>query len=52
MYAICAPYGATDANTRQHAADLGYAVALWDADPQDRRRLGAQGYAFHNILIP
>lgn len=41
------PYGATDANTRQYAADLGYAVVLWDVDPQDWRRPGAQVIADH-----
>ncbi len=41
------PYGATDANTRQYAADLGYAVVLWDVDPQDWRRPGAQVISDH-----
>jgi peptidoglycan/xylan/chitin deacetylase (PgdA/CDA1 family) len=43
------PYGATDANTRQYAADLGYAVVLWDVDPQDWRRPGAKVIAGHVI---
>jgi peptidoglycan/xylan/chitin deacetylase (PgdA/CDA1 family) len=43
------PYGATDANTRQYAADLGYAVVLWDVDPQDWRRPGAKVIADHII---
>jgi peptidoglycan/xylan/chitin deacetylase (PgdA/CDA1 family) len=43
------PYGATDANTRQYAADLGYAVVLWDIDPQDWRRPGAKVIADHII---
>jgi peptidoglycan/xylan/chitin deacetylase (PgdA/CDA1 family) len=43
------PYGATDANTRQYAADLGYAVVLWDVDPQDWRRPGAQVIAGHIV---
>ena len=43
------PYGATDANTRQYAADLGYAVVLWDVDPQDWRRPGAKIIADHII---
>ena len=43
------PYGATDANTRQYAADLGYAIVLWDVDPQDWRRPGAQVVAGHVI---
>ena len=41
------PYGAADANTRQYAADLGYAVVLWDIDPQDWRRPGAQVISGH-----
>ena len=43
------PYGATDAFTRQYAADLGYAVVLWTVDPQDWRRLGAAQIAAHII---
>jgi peptidoglycan/xylan/chitin deacetylase (PgdA/CDA1 family) len=43
------PYGATDANTRQYAGDLGYAVVLWDIDPQDWRRPGAKVIADHII---
>jgi peptidoglycan/xylan/chitin deacetylase (PgdA/CDA1 family) len=43
------PYGATDANTRQYAADLGYAVVLWDINPQDWRRPGAKVIADHVI---
>jgi peptidoglycan/xylan/chitin deacetylase (PgdA/CDA1 family) len=43
------PYGATDANTRQNAADLGYAVVLWDVDPQDWRRPGAKVIAGHIV---
>jgi len=34
------PYGAISAAERQQAADLGYAVVLWDVDPQDWRRPG------------
>jgi peptidoglycan/xylan/chitin deacetylase (PgdA/CDA1 family) len=41
------PNGATDANTRQYAADLGYAVVLWDVDPQDWRRPGATVISDH-----
>ena len=41
------PYGATDANTRRFAADLGYAVVMWDVDPQDWRRPGTQEIADH-----
>jgi peptidoglycan/xylan/chitin deacetylase (PgdA/CDA1 family) len=43
------PYGATDANSREYAADLGYAVVLWDVDPQDWRRPGAKVIADHII---
>jgi peptidoglycan/xylan/chitin deacetylase (PgdA/CDA1 family) len=34
------PYGATDENTRNYAAELGYYVVLWDIDTQDWRRPG------------
>ena len=43
------PYGATDANTRNYANSLGYAVVLWDIDPQDWRRPGADVIASHII---
>lgn len=43
------PYGSTDANTRQYAADLGYATVLWDVDPQDWRRPGTEAIADHVI---
>jgi peptidoglycan/xylan/chitin deacetylase (PgdA/CDA1 family) len=43
------PYGATDANTRQYAAEHGYAIVLWDIDPQDWRRPGAKVIADHVI---
>ena len=43
------PYGATDANTRQYAADAGYAVVLWDIDPQDWRRPGAEVISGHIV---
>ncbi|MDD3828450.1 MAG: polysaccharide deacetylase family protein [Anaerolineae bacterium] len=43
------PYGATDANTQQYAADLGYAVVLWDVDPQDWRRPGAKVISDHIV---
>jgi len=39
------PYGATDANTRAYAAELGYHVVLWDIDTQDWRRPGAEQIA-------
>ena len=38
---VLAPYGATDPATRQRAAQLGHKVVLWDVDPQDWRRPGA-----------
>jgi peptidoglycan/xylan/chitin deacetylase (PgdA/CDA1 family) len=43
------PYGATDANTRQYAANLGYAVVMWDIDPQDWRQPGADILANHIV---
>jgi peptidoglycan/xylan/chitin deacetylase (PgdA/CDA1 family) len=43
------PYGATDANTRQYAANLGYAVVMWDIDPQDWRQPGVDILANHII---
>lgn len=36
------PYGATDANTRQYAANEGMAVVLWTIDTQDWRQPGAE----------
>ena len=41
------PYGATDDNTRQYAAELGMAVVLWTVDTQDWRRPGTQAIANH-----
>jgi peptidoglycan/xylan/chitin deacetylase (PgdA/CDA1 family) len=43
------PYGAADQNTRSYADSLGYAVVLWDIDPQDWRRPGADIIANHII---
>jgi peptidoglycan/xylan/chitin deacetylase (PgdA/CDA1 family) len=43
------PYGALDASSRQYAADAGYAVVLWDIDPQDWRRPGAKVLADHVV---
>jgi peptidoglycan/xylan/chitin deacetylase (PgdA/CDA1 family) len=43
------PYGATDQNTLSYADALGYAVVLWDIDPQDWRRPGADVIANHII---
>lgn len=36
------PYGSTDSFTRAYAAELGYALTLWDVDPQDWSRPGAE----------
>jgi peptidoglycan/xylan/chitin deacetylase (PgdA/CDA1 family) len=41
------PYGATDDNTRQYAAELGMAIVLWNVDTQDWRRPGVQAIANH-----
>ena len=43
------PYGATDAKTRNYAASLGYAVVMWDIDPQDWRKPGAGVIASHIV---
>lgn len=43
------PYGATDSNTLSYATSLGYAVVLWDIDPQDWRRPGADVIASHIV---
>jgi peptidoglycan/xylan/chitin deacetylase (PgdA/CDA1 family) len=39
----------TPTRTRNYAAALGYAVVLWDIDPQDWRRPGADAIASHII---
>jgi peptidoglycan/xylan/chitin deacetylase (PgdA/CDA1 family) len=41
------PYGATDANTRQFAAELGMTIVLWNVDTQDWRRPGAEAISRH-----
>jgi peptidoglycan/xylan/chitin deacetylase (PgdA/CDA1 family) len=41
------PYGSTDAATRQYAAELGYTIVMWDVDPQDWRRPGAEAISDH-----
>ncbi len=48
------PYGATDANTRNYAASLGYAVVLWTIDTQDWRLPGTDIIAQHilNSVYP
>jgi peptidoglycan-N-acetylglucosamine deacetylase len=44
------PYGAYDAKTLRAAGDTGYArVILWDVDPHDARRPGADVIA-HRVL--
>jgi len=43
------PYGATDAHTRGYAAELGYQIAMWDIDPMDWRRPGADAISSHII---
>jgi peptidoglycan/xylan/chitin deacetylase (PgdA/CDA1 family) len=43
------PYGETDANTRQYAANAGYAVVMWDIDPQDWRQPGADIISGHIV---
>lgn len=35
------PYGITDSYAQQLAAEFGYSLVLWDVDPQDWRRPGA-----------
>jgi peptidoglycan/xylan/chitin deacetylase (PgdA/CDA1 family) len=41
------PYGATDARTRDLAADLGLEVVLWEIDTQDWRRPGVDAIVSH-----
>jgi peptidoglycan/xylan/chitin deacetylase (PgdA/CDA1 family) len=41
------PYGAMDANTRAYAHELGYRIVLWDIDPRDWARPGAEAIATH-----
>lgn len=43
------PYGATDANTFQYAAQEGFAIVLWVIDPRDWRRPDAEVIANHVI---
>ncbi len=43
------PYGATDSHTRGYAAELGYQVVMWDVDPMDWRRPGADAISSHII---
>ena len=43
------PYGATDAHTREYAAEAGYQIAMWDVDPMDWRRPGAEVISSHII---
>ena len=41
------PYGSTDANSQQFANEQGFAFVLWDIDPQDWRRPGADVIVNH-----
>ena len=41
------PYGAYDAQTSALAAELGKTLTLWNVDPQDWRRPGADQIAEH-----
>ena len=43
------PYGAYDAQTSALAAELGKALTLWNVDPQDWRRPGADQIAEHLV---
>jgi len=41
------PYGHMDDHTRDYAADLGYAVVLWDVDPWDWNEPGSEAIIQH-----
>jgi len=43
------PYGATNANTRKYAAELGLSVVMWNIDPFDWRRPAAPRIASYII---
>jgi len=43
------PYGLTDANTQEYAADMGYVMVMWDVDSQDWQLPGAYEIAW-NVL--
>jgi peptidoglycan-N-acetylglucosamine deacetylase len=43
------PYGAMDSNTKPWSEALGYEVILWDVDPRDWERPGAEVIANHII---
>ncbi|MCS6849373.1 MAG: glycine betaine ABC transporter substrate-binding protein [Anaerolineae bacterium] len=47
LWCMRPPYGATDANTRPWAAELGYTVVLWTIDPQDWALPGTQQIINH-----
>lgn len=42
---LLAPYGAADAASRQRAQQVGLKTVLWDVDPQDWRKPGADAIA-------
>ena len=44
---MCCGFSRTD--SRQYAAERGYAIALWDIDPLDWRRPGAEVIAGHIV---
>ena len=43
------PYGATDNQTYAYASELGMTIVLWNVDPQDWRRPGADVIATHVV---
>lgn len=45
------PYGAMDSNTKTWSESLGYEVILWDVDPRDWERPGADVIANHIISL-
>lgn len=47
LWCMRPPYGATDANTRPWAQELGFTTVLWTIDPQDWALPGAQQIVDH-----
>jgi peptidoglycan/xylan/chitin deacetylase (PgdA/CDA1 family) len=45
MHLMRPPYGSIDDNTAVWASDLGYAMVLWDIDPNDWDRPGTEAIA-------
>jgi peptidoglycan/xylan/chitin deacetylase (PgdA/CDA1 family) len=43
------PYGLTDSQTQEYAAESGYVMVMWDVDSQDWQRPGAAQIAFNVI---